>query len=211
LSHKRSSIDEPNRSLKKIKIIEEQFIKSDISLNNTFNENVIFPTIVNQQSIPINNKEESTLKIDEIGSSFNSSDDPNPISSPKTNKIQQDNFKNELPSQVSNDKLDEPPEKTLNIPIDHQSMIPIPSILSNITKSSCVSSSITNESLNLFDSRSITTHKHLSHHFPQIPTPDHNLFTSHHQHFPYPFFAPPPPGNINLSTTKTKRKSYFLN
>ncbi len=184
--------------MKKIKIIEEQIIKSDISLNNTFNENVISSTIVNQQSIPMNNTEESTLKIDEIGSSFNSSDDPNPISSPKTNKIQQDNFKNELPSQVSNDKSDEPSEKTL---IDHQSMISIPTILSNITKPSCISSSI-------------TTHKHLStsmHHFPQIPTPDHNLFTSHHQHFPYPFFAPPPPGNINLSTTKKKRKSYFLN
>ncbi len=88
-------------------------------------------------------------------------------------------------------------------------MIPdksIPTISSDITKPSCISSSITKESLNLFDSRSITTHKLPStsmHIFPQIPTPDHNLFTPPHQHFPYPFFAPPPPGNINPSNKKT--------
>jgi hypothetical protein len=63
LPQKRSSIDEPNRSLKKIKITEE-------SLNNTFNENVISPKVDNQQSIPVDNKEELTLKIDEIGTFF---------------------------------------------------------------------------------------------------------------------------------------------
>jgi len=82
----------------------------------------------------------------------------------------------------------------------------IPITSSEITKPSNIPSSTPNEPLNQFDSRSITTHKHSStpiHIFPQILTPDNNVFTPHHQHFPYPFFAP---GN-----THRKEKILFLN
>jgi len=64
-------------------------------------------------------------------------------------------------------------------------------------ESSWFPTSTTNETLNLFDSRPITNHNHLSvpmHLFPQILNPDSNLYTSHHQQFPYPLFTPPPPG-----------------
>jgi hypothetical protein len=68
--------------------------------------------------------------------------------------------------------------------------------LSDKTKSSCFPLSTTNEPTNLFDSRSISHHTPL-HLVPQIHTPDSNIFTPPHQHFPYPFFAPPPPGKTN--------------
>ncbi len=136
-----------------------------------------------------------------------------------------------MTSQILTDKstsqftIDESSEKTLiianhfpisntnpsNLPIDHPAVVTdksIPSLLSDITKPSCFPSSATNEPLNPFDARPITTHKHPSiplHPFPQTLTPDSNLFTPHQQHFPYPLFTLPPPGKTNRS----RKKSYL--
>jgi hypothetical protein len=87
----------------------------------------------------------------------------------------------------------------------------IPVSLPIITESSWFPTSTTNETLNLFDSRPITNHKHSSvpmHLFPPILNPDSNLYTSHHQQFPYPLFTPPPPGKIKYPSRK---KLSFLN
>jgi len=199
-TQKRPLIDESNRSSKKIKvqtkINEEQIIKTELSSNNTFIENRLplkvdttsLKTSKNddQQSIPMNSEEERTLKKDEtieLANSFST--------------------------------IDELPEKTFDIanhtnssntPIDHQTVITdksIPTISSDIREPSCIPLSTTDERLNLFNSQPIVTHKHPStsmNFFPQTLTPDNNLFTLHHQHFSYPFFAPPPPGEINFST-----------
>ncbi|CAF4322477.1 unnamed protein product, partial [Adineta steineri] len=56
-------------------------------------------------------------------------------------------------------------------------------------------SSTLNETLSQFDIYSLPNHIHSSTSidlFPQMPTPDSNLFTPSHQHFPYPLFIPPP-------------------
>ena len=114
---------------------------------------------------------------------------------------------NEFSSQCP---VDESPEKTMTFsdqlpPIHHNVSIKIeesiPAPPSETTKSSYFSSLATNELANLFDSRSITNHKHLStplHLFPQMLTPDSSVFTPSHQHFPYPIFALPP-GKANSS------------
>ncbi|CAF2992059.1 unnamed protein product [Rotaria sp. Silwood2] len=95
-----------------------------------------------------------------------------------------------------------------NLPIDHQavitdtSTISIPAALSDIKNPSCFSSSITNETLNPCNSRSITNHEHSSipmRLFPQLITQDSNLFMFHHQHYSYPLVARPPSNSPPLS------------
>lgn len=119
--------------------------------------------------------------------------------------IQQENFnrKQNLTSQFLVDTFS---EKTLidtdqspTINTNPSMMIDklISTSLSDTTKSSCFPLSAANEPANLFDSRSISNHKHSStplHLFPQMLTPDSNIFTPPHQQFSYPLFAPPPPG-----------------
>ncbi|CAF1040406.1 unnamed protein product [Rotaria sp. Silwood1] len=95
-----------------------------------------------------------------------------------------------------------------NLPIDHQavitdtSILSIPTNLSDIKKSSCFSSSVINETLNLFDCRSITNHEDssvLMRLFPQFITPDNNLFIHPHQHHSHPLVAQPPSNSPPLS------------
>ncbi|CAF1050257.1 unnamed protein product [Rotaria sordida] len=107
-----------------------------------------------------------------------------------------------------------------NLPIDDQSVITntsiisIPTTLSDIKKSSCFSSSVTNETLNLFDCRSITNNEHsskLMRLFPQLITPDSNLFMPHHQYYSYSLVAQPssnsPPLSIRTLSTSSSNST----
>ncbi|CAF0747547.1 unnamed protein product [Adineta steineri] len=81
----------------------------------------------------------------------------------------------------------------------------IPVSLSPNTKLPPPPSSTLNETLSQFDIYSLPNPIHSSTSidlFPQMPTPDSNLFTSSHQHFPYPLFIPSPLSNSPLLSTR---------
>jgi hypothetical protein len=210
-----------DKKMKQPQIITSKFKKKEFILKKKLKRKKSDPTnqpskIQDEQTIKL---EISSINDDQSVTTINKKDEQpvNLIDSKQSEELPQESSSQKEQSSIDKPPaaelpVDIPPEKTL-IPTDQSSKIGtnpsmtkdklISTSLSDITKSSCFSLPTTNEPTNLFDSRSISHHKHSStplHPFPQIHTPDSTIFNSTHQHFPYPLFAPPPPGEINCIT-----------
>ena len=181
---RRLTEDGSSQSSKKIKlestIQEEQTMKPEVSSIEIRNNDDQPVVIVNEKSefIPENSIE------------FKQSEEikPIPLSSIDLSQSESFEIKQNSTEFSSQFLIDESPEKTL-IGIDQPPTInsnvsiqidkPILSLPSETTKSSYFSTPL--------------------HLFSQMLTPDSNVFTPSHQHFPYPLFVPPPPGKENSS------------